>query len=274
MVVSGVDRADNPWKLNTHVLQGGTVWQADLDNNGLPDLIFALFTGGNGWAPSTHLLFLMFDSQGRPIPWQVDGYFGTDQRGIEDLLDLNQDGHAELLRQGFDDGYWVTSLYRTQEARWQIVHGDLAGRTYPLYTRFTNRANHAAVTPMAGRSPREDDLSNSLHETSTPVVIAAIRWERTDESGNLSLTLSDGRLCRPLTWYSTSTVVIDRPSRRDAATFWRSDHVRQLLSEIHRRRLPVIIGGHRRNSDVHQKPPTDCMPEFIWAEDRGAPAHK
>ena len=66
----------------------------------------------------------------------MDGYFETDARGLKDLLDLDGNGQAELLRQSFDDGYWITSLYEARDARWQIIRGRHASREYPLYTRF------------------------------------------------------------------------------------------------------------------------------------------
>lgn len=266
-VVSGVDRAGDPWSLTTEVDRGGEVWHADLDKNGLPDLIFAFETGGVGLAPPVHLLFVLFDSQGRPVPWQVDGYFETDEHGVKDLLDLNQHGRAQLVRQSYDDGYWITSLYKAEDARWQIVSGAFAGRSYPLYTRFTNRPNRTPVTPMKGRSPREDDLSNILPSSKSPVNLTAIEWGR-GSSENPVLSLSDGRSCQPVAWYSTLAVVIDRPNRRDAAIMGASESTLRLLSEIQRRHLPVIVGGHRRYRHVQEQPTTECVPEFIWAEDR------
>jgi hypothetical protein len=58
----------------------------------------------------------------------------------------------------FDDGYWVTNLYRVRDARWNRVDGRFAGLNFPAYTRFTRRPNHRPVRPAPGRHPRAPDL--------------------------------------------------------------------------------------------------------------------
>ena len=58
---------------------------------------------------------------GRPVPFEADGYFQEDGRGIYDLVDLDGDRRAELVYMNFDDGYWVTNLYEAEAGRWRRV---------------------------------------------------------------------------------------------------------------------------------------------------------
>ena len=150
---SGKDSAARPWTVTASGCMGGALYTADLDHNGTTDIIYASYTGGNGWAPPAHVLTLLFEENGRPVVSEMDGYFETDTRGLKDLLDLDGNGKAELLRQSFDDGYWITSLYEAEDAHWRLVKGQHAARQYPLYTRFTNRPNRQPTAPAPGRHP-------------------------------------------------------------------------------------------------------------------------
>ncbi len=67
------------------------------DRNGITDLVLVFPTGGNGWAPQNHLVTVTFESSGRPISWEADGYFEETNTGIADLVDLNRDGRADLV---------------------------------------------------------------------------------------------------------------------------------------------------------------------------------
>lgn len=192
---SGTDLHGRTWTVTGGGLMGGALHSADLDHNGTTDILYASFTGGNGLAPPMHILTLMFDSTGRPVLSEMDGYFEIDARGIKDLLDLDGDGKAELLRQSFDDGYWITSLYEAREARWQIIHGQHAGRQYPMYTRFTNRANRIPTNPVAGRHPIEDILSNDFTMTSPDLYLESVRWANVQQSENPILHFSNGKDC-------------------------------------------------------------------------------
>jgi hypothetical protein len=159
LIFSGRDRAGAEWELKT---EGHSYYEAlyegDLDRNGVRDLVLAIGTGGNGLAPPTHLVFLTFDRAGRPNLLEATGYFDARPSDIFDLADLDGDGRAELLFMVFDDGYWVTNLYRVRDARWSRVEGRLAGLSFPGYTRFTRRPNHRPARPAPGRNPRAPDL--------------------------------------------------------------------------------------------------------------------
>jgi hypothetical protein len=108
---------------------------------------------------------------GRPVPSEMDGYFEIDASGFKDLIDLGGDGRAELVRQSYDDGYWITSLYEARDAHWHLIAGEHASRSFPIYTRFTNRANRVPTTPGPGRHPTEDDLSNDVDNFSGALLV-------------------------------------------------------------------------------------------------------
>lgn len=159
LVFTGRDLGGRGWEVravSSSYLEA--VYEGDLDRNGVRDLVVVAGTGGNGLAPPTRLVFLTFDRQGRPTLFEADGYFDARDSDIFDLTDLDGDGRAELLFMVFDDGYWVTELYRPRDGRWGRVRGRFAGLTFPAYTRFTNRPNHRPVRPAPGRNPRAPDL--------------------------------------------------------------------------------------------------------------------
>ena len=131
---SGTDLSGKPWAVTADAWRGGGLYSADLDHNGIVDIIYASYTGGNGLAPSMHVLILLLDASGRPVPSEMDGYFKIDGGGVKDLVDLDGNGRAELVRQSYDDGYWITSLYEARDAHWHLVKGPHGGREYPLYT--------------------------------------------------------------------------------------------------------------------------------------------
>lgn len=265
---SGKDLSGKPWTVAASAWRGGGLYAADLDHNGITDIIFASYTGGNGLAPPMHILTLLFDAAGRPVPSEMDGYFEIDARGVKDLVDLDGDGRAELIRQSWDDGYWVTSVYEARDAHWHLIRGAHADRQFPLYTRFTYRTNHVATTPAPGRHPREDDLSNAFDSNAPAVKIKHLTWADVQQSGMPRLQLSDGRNCGEVGWYSTAMVVLDSPERRVAATLGAPEEAQQFLQTIVRRGLPVqVIGWRRDNSAKPEGERAGCFPEMIWASD-------
>jgi hypothetical protein len=159
LVFSGRDRSGREWEVRTDGLSyPEALYVGDLDRNGVRDLVLAAGTGGNGLAPPRHLIFLTFDRTGRPHLLEATGYFDPRESDIFDLADFDGDGRAELLFMVYDDGYWITNLYRLRDARWSRVEGRFAGLSFPLYTRFTRRPNHRPVRPAPGRNPRAPDL--------------------------------------------------------------------------------------------------------------------
>lgn len=81
---------------------------------------------------------------------------------VDDLLDLQGNGHTQLLDMQFNSGYWITSLYQVKDAKWQRVHGWFGKLSYPALTRFTYTPNRKLVLkPIAGRDPQTEDLAQT-----------------------------------------------------------------------------------------------------------------
>lgn len=103
-------------------------------------------------------------------------------------------GRAEVVRQAYDDGCWITSFYEARNALWHLVRTEHAGRTYPIFIRFTHRSNRIPVTPRPGRNPREDDLSNTLSSDLTH--LTQLRWADVRASERPVFRFSAGRRYR------------------------------------------------------------------------------
>jgi hypothetical protein len=283
LLISGADAAGKPWTCYAQwSTLGGAFFTADLDRDGTQDLIYVSNTGGNGLAPLTHLLTLLFDTSGRPVASAMDGYFGYDATGVEDLIDVNNDGRTELVRQSFDDGYWVTSLYEAKGARWVRVQGRYGGHSYPLYTRFTNRPNRTPTVPSRGRHPREDDLSNSI-APNRDLTLVEVKWGDVAHSENPELTFSNGQRCMLIAWYSTAAFVLDRASGRQIAVLSSADQAQQMVAEMKQKSMSIAISGKRRlrrrslaaklaEAGNRGDDPSSlaCVPELIWARETQA----
>lgn len=164
-LLQGQDKGGKPWRVFAGFMSNaageGEIYQADLDRNGIDDLLFWLPNTGVGMAPTAGLGILTFESSGRPVYLNAWGYSGPGRNGVEDVLDLKRDGHAQLLTMDFSAGYWTTSLYRLKAARWQRIEGQFGRLRYPAMTRFTYSGSRHVVTRLkAGRHPLSADLSN------------------------------------------------------------------------------------------------------------------
>lgn len=262
MTVCGSDNESKPWYLRSSAwMQYASIWTADLDKNGSRDIIILMGTGGCGWAPSSQLLVLMFEKNGRPFPWAVDGYFAVDSHGIKDFVDLNGDGHAELIRQGQDDGYWLTSLYEARQSRWHLL-SNISGIRLPLYTRFSVGGNRQAISPPSFRHPYESNLANDGSKDRRHEFIEEIQWTDTEHSQDPKIIFSSGGSASPVAYYSTMVVVLDEPSSRRMSVLSASKSTRKLLNEIVARQVPVTVCGARRRGEKVQS----C--ELVFAQSK------
>lgn len=259
-VISGRDGGGAAWRVLLGNLSGhgARVYAADLDRDKVRDLVIVSPTGGNGLAPTSHLFALTFDERGRPVPFEADGYFREDARGLFDLLDTDGDGRAELLYMNFDDGYWVTTLYEAEAGRWRRVEGAHGRRTYPLYTRFTNRPNRRPTAPGAGRRPFTPDLS-----TSAPVLrgtLASYEWADVSQSENIKLSVEAGGarvVCSPVSWFGSFGVVSDSAEGREVVTVHGNEgQAKALLEAASKARSEVTLYGRRSAGG--------CSPEWVW----------
>jgi hypothetical protein len=268
LVLSGKDKAGKPWAVNFGAKAGfgGNLFTADLDKNGFRDFLMIFPTAGNGLAPSSHVLTLLFDAQGRPVPFEAEGYYDTELKSLPELVDMNCNGRAELVFMNFDDGYWITNIYEAGNARWQRVKGRVGNRAFPLFTRFTHRPNHRAVTPARGRHPRSPDLSNQKPVTEGRIV--AFKWAK--EGGDDAQAATDGMFFVVVNsqgeqlswvaddWYGSLALIIDtREGRQVISLGTNRERIKKIFDELISRDARVRLFG-RRFADK-------TSPELIWA---------
>ncbi|HCC0989613.1 TPA: hypothetical protein M4R98_001338 [Salmonella enterica subsp. enterica serovar Paratyphi C] len=162
--ISGKDRAGNSWVVPVgrliNLAGNAQFYRADLDRNGIQDLVIWLGNPGLGLAPSAQYIIFTFLKNGRPCVFEPWGFYTATDTGVDDLLDLQGNGRTQLLDIQFDSGYWITNLYQVKDARWQRVHGWFGRLSYPALTRFNHYPGRKLIIkPIAGRNPQTDDLS-------------------------------------------------------------------------------------------------------------------
>ncbi|EKH9632361.1 hypothetical protein PAL15_001918 [Salmonella enterica] len=162
--ISGKDSAGNSWVVPVGILinlaGNAQFYRADLDRNGIQDLVIWLGNPGLGLAPSAQYIIFTFLNNGRPCVFEPWGFYTASDTGVDDLLDLQGNGRTQLLDMQPDSGYWITNLYQVKDARWQRVHGWFGRLSYPALTRFNHYPGRKLIIkPIAGRNPQTDDLS-------------------------------------------------------------------------------------------------------------------
>lgn len=261
LLITGDDKRKREWSIQLGAsAYSSRFYEADLDRNGIRDAVIVFPTGGNGLAPTSHILTITFDENGRPVTFEADGYFQESDGQIFDLVDLNRNGRAELIYMNFDDGYWITSIYEVTNARWQRIVGLHGNRTYPLYTRFTFKENHKPTVPKRGRHPYTPDLSNRSPRLTGRLV--SYQWADVHHSEDIVLTIKDkqGRVVssKPVSWYSSFTVVLDsREGRKIISLSANEENVKSLLDTISAGNYEIELYG-QRSADV-------SSPELLWA---------
>lgn len=242
----GTDNTGKTWSLVANSWNGcASIWSADLDNNGMTDLIIAMRIESEGYTPGAQVIFLMFEKNGRAMPWALDGFFDIDEYGLKDLLDADNNGHAELIQQRIDDGYWITSFYETHNAKWRKLDA-FNGNSAPLYTRYTELENRTAVKPPASRHPIDQNYSNeSISCKSAPGLTASsINWRK--KTNDPLVYLSDNRRIRLNTCSPSACIILDDEAGRRAALFSARDAANNLISEIASRRMPLKLWEERQ----------------------------
>ncbi len=242
----GTDQLGKKWSLTAGSWNGcASVWTADLDKNGKNDLIIAMRTPSDGYEPGAQLIFLMFEKNGRPAPWAVSGFFDIDEHGLKDLLDVDGDGHAELLKQSINDGYWLTTVYESFNAKWKKLN-NFNGNDVPLYTRYTEEENRTAIKPPPYRHPYEPDYSNDKSNSafSRGVFASSIDWKK--KKDDPVMYLSNNQRVRLAKCSASAYVSIDDETGRRIAFFSAREVTNKFLNEIRSRHMKVIIKGNSK----------------------------
>lgn len=263
LVLSGQTTDQGVWSMrfgSIFAMFPTEAYQADLDGNGQQDLILLKPTAGNGLAPSQHLLVLAFDKTGQVTPWQIEGYFATDKKGIVDFIDLNGNGRAELVYMSYGEGYWQTVLYEVNEGRWKQVRGKFAGKNYPLLTRFTFKDNHKIAKPSQVKTIEAVNLATD--KAVLTGYLKTYQWANVDQSEDISLEVeADNKLvkCQPSSWHALFMLVNDKPKQREIISLAANSQALQAaLQAAIAKHYPVNLYGQRSNSA--------CTPEQLWVK--------
>ena len=174
----GVGKSGKRWE--AHIFDLDEVWRADLDGNGTQDYVF--FGSGpylNGrTTPPYSISILLMDREGVPVPFFATMYHGENGVAIKHLVDLNHDGHAELLIGSYDEnvsdprvgafcsGHWTTQLYRFKDFGAEEIRGTMGGISFPFVRDWTYRGTQCAEEEKPFLSIQSANLYE--HGTTTP----------------------------------------------------------------------------------------------------------
>jgi len=222
VVLRGVGKLGKRWEAHFCCLD--EVWRADLDGNGTQDYIF--FGSGpyyNGrTTPPFSLSILLMDSEGVPVPFFTVAYHGENGAGIKHLVDLNHDGHAELLISTYDEitsdarvgafcsGHWTTQLYGFKNLGVEEIRGTIGGRSFPFIHDWTYRGTECAENETPFSSVRPAALYE--HGTSTQREVITTFGKSDDIDGLLAIEPVSG--CKAI---DPRVIVYDRPHIRKIA---------------------------------------------------------
>jgi hypothetical protein len=269
LALTGKDRGGRPFRVRMALEQGPcALYRADVDKDGTQDLLVLSSRGSGAKGPRAWLTVVLFDAAGRPVPWAAEGPFVGDEHGVEDVLDLDGDGQAEVVRQEAGERYWLASLYEARGARMQRVQGAHGERSWPLATRKVapgRKPDPRVVTPPKGQQPFEADLGQgeAWGEARTRLTGLEFSSVKAKGVGAPRMTLADGRTCEPLAGAGTFTVVLDAPEGREVAQFSDPEAVKKLLEAVREKGLAVTLGGQRTRGK--------CSPEWVHAAVEPAP---
>mgnify|MGYP000030865649 CR=1 FL=1 len=145
---SGVDKSGRPWSLSESEDRGwgGSCYRADLDKNGVEDILVHFPNASNGYPFSTLVIFFV-DKDGVAHREEVVSRFSAEKTGIADLIET-KDGTMVLVqdlaygRQGKRElGYWRFSALRAQQCH-LVEAPSMCAVPLPAYVFFTIKPNH------------------------------------------------------------------------------------------------------------------------------------
>lgn len=246
--LSSASKSGKRWE--AHIFGIDEVWRGDLDGNGTQDyVLFAAGPYGNGrTAPSYSLSFLLMDRDGLPVPFFTVLYKGENGDGSKYLVDLNRDGHAQLLISDYDElasdayvgpfcsGHWVSQLYRFTDLGMEEIHRTAGGIHFPFIHNWSYRGTECPKEPKPFSKIESPVLPN--HETAQRGLGSAIR-SRVDGNDLIAVGPADG--CRKV---KAALMVYDTPQiRLIAFPNLFDEYAETLASKIRTNRTP---GGTSR----------------------------
>jgi hypothetical protein len=265
VLLSGAGKSGRRWEVHTFGID--EVWRADLDGNGTPD--YVLFAGGpyfNGrTTPLFSLSILLMDRDGLPVPFFTVVYKGENGDWIKHFVDLNHDGHAELLISDYDEspsdphvefscsGHWVNQLYRFRDLGAEEIRGTFGGIRSPLIHNWSYRGTECPDVEKPYLKVAPPIPIN--YETRGPGLATTLR-SPSDQNGFVAIEPAAG--CKTV---RADAVLYDAPRIRSIAfPNLRSDYSERLLNRIWNAHAHVELRGITRSDR------DECSVKLLWAQ--------
>lgn len=167
VTVRPVSKSGRPWYAIQHWARIDSIWQGDLDRNGVADYVIWGFAMTNGrTAPERYLTVLLFGPDGLPVPWGATQHDLLPDGFPQLVTDLDGDGVAEILVGTYDEspshpglaygcsGHWTYRIFRPDGLLWKEGEGRWRDLVFPMAHAWRDREcrpappNQAApVTP-------------------------------------------------------------------------------------------------------------------------------
>jgi len=121
-----------------------------------------------GW--DAQLSLLLFDKQGKPMPWQAISYFDVNEKGVQEIVRFPGSDRASIvvpIQEGdkFDGFAYLYDLFDIVGDRVQRITGVRYGVKWPLLppNRPDIAGNHLLDTLSTVEPPPKDGQKSSLH---------------------------------------------------------------------------------------------------------------
>lgn len=288
-LIEGTDTEGQPWKVRIPTVKGiggSTAFAARLDDDAHPDFFVIHSYAENGrCAPQWGLSIIMFDANGKPVPWYGRAFIKADiwgDGGVLDWADWDGDGGVELILSecyNYDyqtahssypkGGFGLQAVYEASGGYWRKLPVEDRKRFESSYEKVLARGNRpSAPRPAEPLLPLPPDLSNDPANGRRVDGFRAIRGEDGwAHSGGLYETialrrrlenhfqLGSGEFC-----YGHPVVVADRAGGREIDTDGHSDRAWTIFEEISSDDYVITLTGQTEEGL--------CSPAVVWAQQR------
>lgn len=174
--IQGHDLTGIAWEVQTSFNGPGCeIYQADLDTNGLTDLIIRTPGIGSRGIYDTNLTVLLFNEAGKPIPWSGTGSFSKASNGIKEII-RSSSGDAIILH-NYLVGHpaWggvssISKLYKCTDAQVSSIDGIYSGTEFPRISgaRESDSAFRNTVSLMSLSSANSSEKDSLAAHSSNP----------------------------------------------------------------------------------------------------------